>query len=397
MSTSTSTFIATPTTSRSRSTTAHDVCQSLSQRPAMSLSPLPVTTLSTTSWRKVYPRVGQFAMTEEEKVVAAGPQGLFYFKRVRDHASRPWSEARPLPNTPAVLNSSSVSGLAINLRESRLDVYCVSNGVMHNFYRSEKDGPSFMMNPHPPLSTFLVSGTPAITLVKDEINHPKGWSLVVPCQSGGLLHTSTTGPSEHPRYGLEPEKWEPVAYVAKNLGVISAVSIATTHTKKRNEKGTDIVAVCIASARLYTIEGRFERESSYGSSLKWKAQAPTRICHPGEVTGNPVLVEQTKTSYTKENQLDLFVPSAEGGIFHFVRTTSTPDEWHMIARFAFPEGLPTVSCLAFHGRDDWQQSRQFWALVQNGGRLYHISTYEGAKPWSGSYLRPVVTPGPFSD
>jgi hypothetical protein len=386
-----STFIATPTTSRRSSTAAAHCSQPSPPLPTTPPVSLPVTILSTTSWRTAYPRIGQFATTASEEVVAAGPSGLFYFKRVRDHDATPWSESRPLPNTQAILNDSSVSGLAIHSNESRLDVYCVSGGVLYSFYRSGEPLSLFVVNSRPPLSIYRVSGTPAVVAtVKD--GHGYGtvqrWSLVVPCQSGGLLHTSTTG---HPSPGTwfpTGREWDPVDHVATDLGVISAVSITATHTY--GPKHTDIVVVCVASARLYTVEGGFAEE--YGS-FKWRAQTSTRVHHPGEVTGNPVLVTKTPS-----NQLDLLVPSAEGGVFHFVRTTSTPDEWHMIARIAFPPGLPAASCLACNiTLEPLQQRRHFRAIVQSGGRLYQVGTYEGAHPWSGSYLQPIVAPGPFSD
>ncbi|KAI0183839.1 hypothetical protein EV127DRAFT_445996 [Xylaria flabelliformis] len=156
-----------------------------------------------------------------------------------------------------------------------------------------------------------------------------------------------------------------------------------------------IVAVCVVSARLHTLEGIFEWYSGYysSSSYEWKAQASTMISHPGEVTGNPVLIN----SGPFKNQLDLLVPSAEGGVFHFIRTDSTPNEWHMIARVAFPLSLPLASCLAMNVDRPAYQRGEFKALVQSGGRIYQVKTYEGTNPWSGSYLKPIVAPGPFSD
>ncbi|KAI0854931.1 hypothetical protein F4860DRAFT_70741 [Xylaria cubensis] len=388
--TSTSTLILTPTTSKRSSTTTRNTNRHSPPLPTTLLGPIPVTTLSAISWRKAYPRVGQFAITASEEVIAAGPRGLFYFKRVQDHASKPWSEARLLSSTPATVNDSFVSGLAIHSSKERLDVYCVSRGVLHSFYRSAKTDPSFAVNSRPPLSTYAVSGTPAVaTTVKD----PQRWSLVVPCQSGGLLHTSTTSPSSSGSYGSE---WDPVDHVAKGLGVISAVSITTIRTGDGYPpRNIAIVAACVASARLHTLEGLVERKSGYYASsfYEWKAQASTMISHPGEVTGNPVLINGGPA----ENQLDLLVPSAEGGVFHFIRTDSTPDEWHMIARITFPPSLPIASCLALNVDFLGYRKREFKALVQSGGRIYQVKTYEGAKPWSGSYLKPIVYPGPFSD
>ncbi|KAJ2991474.1 hypothetical protein NUW58_g2503 [Xylaria curta] len=380
-------LVPTPTTSSIGSPTTDHADQPLPQPPAVLPGPLPVTILSANSWRTAYPRIGQFAMTESEEVVAAGPNGLFYFRRVRDHASMPWSEARPLPDT-LMLNDSTVSGLAVRSSHLRLDVYCVSGGVLHNFYRSTEAGSSFVVNPHPPLSTYHVTGTPAIATTADNHYEPKGWSLVVPCHSGGLLHTW----KNHPRLigsSYPNEGWGPQDHVATDLGIISAVSVAFTQTSGSTHM--DIVVVCVASGRLHTLEGRFARDK-YSTSLRWKTQTSTRIHHPGEVTGNPTLVARAGI-----DQLDLLVPSAEGGVFHFVRTASTPDEWHMIARIGFPPGLPIASCLACNTDFGPQNKRRFNLLVQSGGRLYRVTTCEGARPWSGSYLEQIVAPGPFSD
>ncbi|KAI1736271.1 hypothetical protein F4680DRAFT_469150 [Xylaria scruposa] len=390
LSASTSTMTLTPTTSRRSSITARNTNRPSPPLPTAPPGPMPVTTLSTKSWRKAYPRIGQFAMTESQEVVAAGPRGLFYFKRVQDHVSKPWSKARLLPSTPAMLDNSSVSGLAIHSSEQRLDIYCVSRGVLHCFYRSAKPGSSFVVNPRPPFSTHAVSGTPAI-IVATTLDSPERLHLVVPCQLGGLLHTSTTELSSSSSY---ISKWSSVNHVAKHLGVISAVSITTVHTGGRyRSRETVIVAACIITARLHILEGLFERTPTYhSSSCDWETQPSTRIPHPGEVTGNPVLIN----TGSRINQLDLLVPSAEGGVFHFVRTASTPDEWHMIARITFPPSLPLASCLALNFHTSYER-KEFEALVQSGGQIYQVKTYEGTNPWSGSYLIPIVAPGPFSD
>ncbi len=399
------------TTYKSGSTATYNLSQLSPRLPTGLPRSLPVTTLSATSWRPAYPQIGQFAMTVSEEVVAASPSGLIYFRRVRDHDSEPWTEPRPLPNTPAMLNDTSVSGLAVCLSTEYLSVYCVSDGVLHSFYRSKKRGSSFVVNLRPPLSTYLVTGTPAVTLVEGKLKgkdadededgdedyqfDKERWSLVVPCQSGGLLHTSTTGPCSSSHDVSKQDEWAPVDHVAADLGVISAVSIAAVHTREYEwDEGfdIDIVAVCIASARLHTVEGRFEASEKKPRHLKWKAQTSTRIHHPGEVTGNPVLVKR------RTDQLDLLVPSTERGVFHFIRTTSTPDEWHMIARITFPEGIPTVSCLGFtciRGRSP--KPRRFRALVQSRGRLYNLRSHKGSNPWSRSSLKQIVVPGPFSD
>lgn len=363
--------------------------------PTVRSGPLPVTALSTTSWRTEYPRIGQFAMTERDEIIAAVPSGLLYFKRVNDHVSKPWSEGRLLPNT-TMLNDSSVSGLAAMLTRAsdpRLYVYCVSGGTLHSFYRSTKDGSSWVKDSHPPFPNYPISGTPAVA--SSDRYDSQRWSLVVPCQSGGLLHTSTNGSSSSGSYYSEKKFWEPVDHVAKDLGIISSVSIAATRHKTGNGYGspekTGLVMVCVASGRLHTAEGEFSQSSSrYSSSIKWEAKAPTRILHPGEVTGNPMLIKNDSGK-----QLDLLVPSAEGGIFHFVRTVSTPGEWHMIARIAFPQGLPAAACLAIRS-ERFYDTRHFRALIQSGGQLYYVTTTESSKPWSGSYLQPIVSPGPFS-
>ncbi|KAI0517859.1 hypothetical protein F5B22DRAFT_602730 [Xylaria bambusicola] len=325
-------------------------------------------------------------MTESDDIIAAVPSGLLHFKRVNDHVSKPWSEGRLLPNT-ATLNDSSVSGVAAQSDNSRLWVYCVSGGKLHSFYRSTKDGSSWVKDSHSPFPKYRISGTPAVTSSGGWDS--QRWNLVVPCQSGGLLHTSTKGSSEK-------MLWEPIDHIAKDLGFISSVSVATIQRNSGSLYGysfekTDIVMVCVARGRLHTAEGKLAQSpSGYSSPLKWEAQAPTRILHPGEVTGNPMLIKKDSA-----NQLDLLVPSAEGGIFHFIRTASTPDEWHMIACITFHQGLPAASCLAIHSNTSYGK-RKFRAVIQSGGRLYYVMTTESAKPWSGSYLRPIVSPGPLS-
>ncbi len=346
----------------------------------------------------MFPDIGQIAMTQSEEVVAAGPSGLFYFKRIRDHDSTPWSAPRPLPDMPWKLDNSSVSGLAIYRSFERLNVYCVSNGYLRTFYRSITADLSFTVDPVSPFPSYLVSGTPAVALIDgngkdDEYDYdcdyddfrPERWSLIVSCQSGGLLHTSTTN-----ELVSGQTVWQPAELVATDLGVISAVSIAAIRTENdfHGYPDTKIVAVCIAGAQLHTVEGFLC--SCWYDLREWYVQTSTRIHHPGEVTGNPVLVKG------KKNQLDLLVPSAEGGVFHFVRTASTPNEWHMIERITFPQGLPAASCLALIGKDQKSsKTTRFRALIQIKGRLYHITTHEGS--WSGTHLKPLLTPGPFSD
>ncbi|KAK5625716.1 hypothetical protein RRF57_001432 [Xylaria bambusicola] len=300
-----------------------------------------------------------------------------------------------------MLNDSSVSGVAAihvltRTDKSRLCVYCVSGGMLHSFYRSTEDGSSWVKDSHPPFPEHPISGTPAVTSTPGYDS--RRWSLVVPCQSGGLLHTSTEGSSSSPRYSSEKIIWEPVDHVAKDLGIISSVSI--TAIKRKTAKGygdssekTDIVMVCVASGRLHTAEGELSRKSRSNSySVEWEAQTPTRILHPGEVTGNPMLIQKDSK---RQPQLDLLVPSAEGGIFHYVRPASTPDEWHMIARIAFPQGLPAASCLTFHSEKGIYEARNFRAFIQSGGHLYYATTTESSDPWLRTYLRPILSPGPF--
>ncbi|KAI0530000.1 hypothetical protein GGR58DRAFT_272618 [Xylaria digitata] len=335
-------------------------------------------------------------MTQSEEVVAAGPSGLFFFKRVQDHDSKPWSEGQPLPNT-SKLNDSSVSGLAVvSTNRGNLYLYCVSSRKLHSFYHSQENGSSWVKDPYPPLSSYLVSGTPAVAMTSEEYSDSERWTLTVPNPSGGLLYTSTNG-SSSASYSTRKTKWGPVYDIAKDLGIISSVSITAIHTEtKSGAEKTVIVMACVAGGRLHTTKGNFkEKHSDYYSSgsATWKVQTPTRIHHPGEVTGNPMLVKKARV-----NQLDLLVPSAEGGMFHYVQTPSCPDEWHMIARITFPLGLPAASCLAVHYRDrGFRRPRKFYALIQSGGQLYRIETSEGANPWSRSYLKPIVAPGPFSD
>ncbi|KAI0406158.1 hypothetical protein F4802DRAFT_613789 [Xylaria palmicola] len=332
---------------------------------------LPLTALSPNSWQQKYPHVGQFAVTAEEEVIAAGPSGLFYFKRIRDHESKPWSEAKPLDLDEIWdMDGSSVTGLAVQSTRSRLDVYYVSEGRLFGFHRTGEVGRMFSMTRDPPLSTYSVSGTPAIVTIIDEYDNPWRWSLIVPCQSGGLLHTPIGGARAAGVYSPAAER-ELVNHVAKGLGVVSAVSAAAIYTKRKSsEERIDIVAPPV-----------------------WDAGLPTRIQHPGEVTGNPVLLTKDRG-----NSLDLLVSSADRGIFHFIRTSSAPDEWHMTARIAFPPGIPAASCLTLNTTNDERSGRrQFTAIIQSGGRLYQSRTHDRADPWAEACLKPIIAPGPFFD
>ncbi|KAI1352862.1 hypothetical protein F5Y01DRAFT_324116 [Xylaria sp. FL0043] len=381
-SSTSATAILTPATSSNGSIATLNLIQPSPPLPAILPGPLPLTTLNTTSWRTAYPRIGQFAMTGDEQVVAAGPNGLLYFRRVQDHASKPWSEPRLLSTTSAMLNGQSVSGLAIHSDKERLYVYCVSGGKFYSFHRPIKEGSSFVLDPCPPILSHVVSGTPAVAVAEmDSYHSSEQQNLFVPCQSGGLLHTWTYGGKD----------WQSVDHVAKELVVISAVSGARSWRNTGNSD-VDILAVVVARGRLHAVEGRFGRDAVYYHlTNKWIAPKSTRINHPGEVTGNPALVRGERT------QLDLLVPSAEGGVFHFVRTASTPDEWHMIARIAFPQGLPAASGLAANKiKLSWEGRRLFRTVIQTGGQLYYATTHEGSELWLRSYLKPIVAPGPFS-
>ncbi|KAI1428896.1 hypothetical protein F5Y12DRAFT_799983 [Xylaria sp. FL1777] len=386
--------IATPTTSTSGDTVIHDLDQPTTPPLTMPPAWLPLARLDVSNWRTPYPKIGQFAMAPTEEIIAAGPSGLFYFKRIQDHPSKPWSEPHGLPKTQAVLNQQSVSGLTIHSHYGNLHVYCVAGGVLYSFFRIGEHG-SFMTHPSP-LSTWTVSGTPAVASLQQTSIHPQRLSLVVPCQAGGLLHVTMTYPSSASvPYFTRPGEWGPVDHVAKQLGVISAISIAVKHDFEESwvrKSAVYIVAVVIAGARLHTVEGAFGQEyDSCSRPCKWDAQAPTRINHPGEVSGNPMLIKDAES-----DQLDLLVPSAEGGVFHFVRTKSAPNEWHMIARITLPQGLPIASCLSFYSFDvRGPDPRQFRAVIQSGGQLYYLKSHESPNPWVGSQLKPIMMPGPF--
>lgn len=370
--------------------------------PAVTASgPLYVTSLSVTSWRPQYPRLGQFASTESEEVVATTPNGLIYFRRVQDHPSRPWSKPQPFPPTTARLDASTVTGLALQRGEKgTLHVYCIAADKLHAF-SFPVDRCSAFVDPCPPFSlcTRAVSGTPAATSIYERSDLGKLCDIA-PCRSGGMLYTSTIRYQDS-HYGPPKQGWEPANQVAAHLGIISAVSVAATHSDKTgsssmfSDRNTDIVAVCIANSRLHSIEGPFE-ERSYHRKNTWQGPKSIRIEHPGEVTGNPVLLSSRIDTGRVYYQLDLLVPSAEGGVFHFMRTVSTPDQWHMIGRISFPTGVPIASSLACARLPDRYSERyNLHAFVQCGGRLYLVKTNEGAYPWAGSQLYPIEGPGPF--
>lgn len=393
-STESGTLLPTPSTSR-----ASSISQSSSTN--IPSGPLNLTSLSTTSWRQPYPSVGQFAMTDSEEVVAAGPNGLFYFTRVRDHDTTPWSESRPFPSVRVTLNNLTVSGLALyswrgSQQQSRLYLYCVSGGVLYSFYLTDKNNSSFVPDVSPPLAGYRVTGKPTVVQSRrNAYGSSDLWSLVIPCQSGGLLHTSATDSTGSYNKSVST-KWEAVDHLATDLGIISAVSVTAVHNSTGSGFSTDdtteLVAACISRGQLNVVQGSFHRDG-YPGRWKWEGKTSTRILHPGEVTGNPVLI--TDCGYHGNNQLDLLVPSAEGGIFHFVRTRSAPNDWHMIGRVAFPQHIPPASCLSFHSRPEAYGKRELYALVQTCGRLYHVKTTSSTLPWYNARLNPIVRPGPF--
>lgn len=317
--------------------------------------------------------------------------------RILDHPSKPWSEPRPLPPTTARLDASTVTGLTVHREQGTsgiLHVCCVADGVLHAFSRSKDSGSSFVVDPSPPFAGSRVSGTPAVASIEARYDD-RNWCVVAPCQSGGMLFTLTDSSQRGFYYDPPKQGWEPANQVAGQIGIVSAVSVAVTGNERRGFLGeynnstiTSIVAVCIASGRLHSVVGPLERASGYGKS-SWQSPKATRIQHPGEVIGNPVLLKDDKGG------LDLLVPSAEGGVFHFIRTPTSPDEWHMIGRIKFPSGVPIASSLACTRLDSHAGQPSFCAYVQCGGRLYLIKTPEGPCPWVGSQLYPIEGPGPF--
>jgi hypothetical protein len=365
--------------------------------------------------------IGQFAITASEEVIAAGPDGLFHFKRVGDHASRPWS--KPNPFTDTSLNKFVVSGIALyeDHTRKRLDVFCVAKGNLYSFHRSENPGdanapPSFVPGPPTPLTTSSVSGTPCVaTTLRTKSGTVQICSLIVPSLSGGLLHTSTKTEGESYRSGQPKTEWGPVDHVATNLGIISAVTATAVPTGTMSGSYgfivlqlAQIVGVCIAQGRLYSVEGPFmeplfEHFSRYKYELgndieslgRWKVEVTNKIAHPGEVTGNPVLLQRE----SQHGQLELLVPSAAGGVFHFVRTPSTPGEWHMIGGIEFPDGYPAAGSLAFfQPRQSSPYIRaKLTVALQIGGQLYITRLRDEREPWSRCSLHRVDGPGPSND
>ncbi|KAI0388994.1 hypothetical protein F5Y17DRAFT_470031 [Xylariaceae sp. FL0594] len=362
-----STTILTPSVSSNTETvresqSSEDHVTDVRTRPT---GPLPITLQDVYAWREQYPPIGQFAVTESREFVAAGPDGLFSFQQVTDHASMPWSEARPLPLIGA-LNNISVTGIAIGSERDGnglVAVYCVAGGALYGFWKDLMPDSRYAVYSNPPLAGYRVSGTPALA-VDSFRHHTSKWYLVVPCQTGGLL-VSTVRSLETIILGAT--NWARVDHVATNLGLISSVSAVVAPTTT-NPYPRDL-------AMLRGDPPSYEETS-------------TRIQHPGEVTGNLGLAYSDS-----KRHMDLLVPSAEGGILHFVRTSSMPDEWHMIARIMFPPTVPAASCISLVVNSG-SNPRTIRVYAQCGGVLYQISTSEGAKPWVGSHLRAISGPGP---
>lgn len=316
-----------------------------------------------------------------------------------------WTEPQPFPTTPAIMDNRSVSGLSLSYDDKReyLNVYCVSNGGLHAFYRSAEDK-SFSYDPCPPLKNHRISGTPAVAELRESARR----CLVVPCESGGLLCTSTESSrlittSYGGRTSVSDKVWTAPEHVAKDLGIISAVSVTAveTLTPYYQPKDIQLLAVLIVRGCLHIVEGPYvikpPQSSYYGSKSenKWEIKTSDKIQHPGEVTGNPELMSQPTSG---KYQLDLIVPSAEGGVFHFVRTPSSAGEWHMIGRIIFPQGIPLAACLtcARQKESSYGSIMEFRALIQSGGRLFQARTDNLARrPWSACSLKSILGPGPF--
>lgn len=345
-----------------------------------------------------------------EEVVVAGPSGLAHFRRVLDHPSKPWSQPRLLPPKAAVLNSSTITGLAIHEdMDQNIRVYCVAEGKMHAFSCPGDIGTpleGFVVDSCTAFDDFEITGCPAAATLSERVggfrpDRTLRWCVVVPYGPGGLLYSETKAPRRGSYDLSEPpeQRWTDASRIAEHLGAVTAVAIAVTHVHKTprldDDPPTEIVAACIAGGRLHSIEGIFKPgEETWGDGA---LEVP--IQHPGYVVGNPVLLSEENER--GQYQLDLLVPSAEGGIFHFVRTANTPREWHMIGRVSFRMGLPVVSSLAC-ARLGWPQfgdnsapASSIHAIVQCDGKLYFIKTSESATPWAGSRLYPILGPGPF--
>lgn len=380
--------------------------------------PLQVTTRSATDWRQRYPRMGQFAMTPSEEVVAAFPEGLVYFMRVQDHPSKPWSKPKPLPSTSATLNASTVTGLSLCVdKKGGLHAFCVADAVLHSFTRIELTGHTFVVDPIPPFQGFSVSGTPVVSAITGRYDNQhyhdnQDYCAFAACPSGGLLYSFThpcAGLSHFARWSEVHEvrglEWEQAKGFVTHMGIISALSVVVmsyipAHIDYKGDPVyVNIVAVVIVGDQLHAIRAQFSGSGEQSCfTQRWSydgMKEDTRIQHPGEVTGNPVLLgSRTSDAVQGNDKLDLLVPSAEGGIFHFIQTPMTHGEWHMIGCVEFPLGIPLVSSLAFARLGD-SPLVEFRAHVQCGGRLYLIKTTEGASPWTGSVLHPITAPGPF--
>ncbi|KAI0180451.1 hypothetical protein GGR52DRAFT_588058 [Hypoxylon sp. FL1284] len=142
----------------------------------------------------------------------------------------------------------------------------------------------------------------------------------------------------------------------------------------------ELVAVCISKGQVYIVQGPLLRNGRPSPS-KWDGRVSAMIQHPGEVTGNPVLITGPYRGFDDPSQLDLLVPSADGDIFHFARTNY---DWRFVGRIGLPQGIPRVPCLSFHSRTDANNQRKLYVLLQLGGRLYRASLL-----WGDNYPRPI--------
>ncbi|KAI1264709.1 hypothetical protein F5Y18DRAFT_436601 [Xylariaceae sp. FL1019] len=342
-----------------------------------------------TPWTKPYPTIGQFAMTPSQEIVAAGPDGLFYFCRLLDHPSKPWSGPRPFPKTSMNPDDSTVTSLALCQPDPAHDdrpgsqclhAYCVANGSLHEFRRDGGKADRFVPDPSPPLSNHRVVGTPYLTLVCPSSESSSAtWNLVVPSQAGGLLSTATTSASLQDK---GPTKWAREARVGQKLGIISAVSTAAVNyiDVMREDRDfhyynyTGLVAACVVDGDLHFLDGPFITGKN-----TWVPVLYTKLPLIGEARGNPVLLSMTY-GVDQKNQLDLLVPSSNGVIYHFIRLSSVSSEWHMIGQITFSQVSSATPCLSVCRDDPESRTGTMRAVVSIEGKLYQAVTTEGANP-----------------
>lgn len=178
------------------------------------------------------------------------------------HGPRPDLFHRPT----ARLDASTVTGLALYREQGEqcgLPLYCTADGILHAFSRSEGSCSSFVENRSPPFAGSRVGGTPAVANIRArDLDHSERWCLVVPCQTGGILYTSTSHCGDSAS-SITWQDWNSANHwqVAVHMGIISAVSAVVTHVWKRTSKYTSfgentpiIVAACMTSGQLHSIE-----------------------------------------------------------------------------------------------------------------------------------------------